>query len=357
MYEELNINSASGPYRVDFTQSKIDKNLFPKYGSDTHYLVDENIAKLYSHHLKTILELPSTLVIKAEEDSKSLRNMLPIFEHLVRSGVRRDHSLMAIGGGVIQDITCFISSVYLRGVPWSFLPTTLLSQADSCIGSKSSINLENTKNILGTFYPPKKIVIFTEFLRTLDLREIKSGIGEIIKVHAINGPESFDAMAADYKKLECDGAVLLRYIRSALEIKKRFIEVDEFDKGIRNIFNYGHSFGHAIEAATHYAIPHGIAVSMGMDMANSIALQRKILPKRHFDRMHGALSKNYAGYESIKIPFDLFIGALLKDKKNTSTSLGLIFAVGDNAKITKVNLDLDSTFKNQCEFFLAALKS
>ena len=357
MYEELYINSASGPYQVRFTQSKIDQNLFPKHGSDTHYLVDENIASLYCDHLKTILELPSTLVIKAEEDSKSLKMMLPIFDHLVRSGVRRDHSLVAIGGGVIQDIACFISSVYLRGVPWSFLPTTLLSQADSCIGSKSSINVGNAKNILGTFYPPKSIVIFTEFLRTLDLREIKSGIGEIIKVHAIDGPGSFDYMAADYKKMECDSTVLLRYIKSALEIKKRFIEVDEFDKGIRNIFNYGHSFGHAIEAATHYAIPHGIAVSMGMDMANSIALQRKILPEKHFDRMHGVLSENYAGYKSVEIPFDLFIGALLKDKKNTSTSLGLIFPVGDDAKITKVNLELDLTFKNQCEFFLAGLKS
>ena len=357
MYEELQVNSATGPYQVRFEQSKVNENLFPKHGSAIHYLVDENIAGLYCDQLHAILEMPSTLIIKANEESKSLKKMLPIFEHLVKNGVRRDHSLVAIGGGVIQDITCFISSVYLRGVSWDFIPTTLLSQADSCIGSKSSINIENAKNILGTFYPPKSIVIFTDFLRTLDLREIKSGIGEIIKVHAIDGSDSFDVMAADYKMLESDSAVLLQYIRGALEIKKRFIEVDEFDKGIRNIFNYGHSFGHAIEAATQYAIPHGIAVSMGMDMANSIASQRKLLPKKHFDRMHGVLSENYAGYENTIIPFDLFINALLKDKKNTSTSLGLVFAVGEDAKIARVNLELDATFINQCEFFLGSLKS
>ena len=357
MYEDLYINSASGPYKVQIEQSKIDLNLFPRQGSVSHYLVDENIASLYSEQLHAILEKPSTLVIKANEEAKSLKNMLPIFEHLVKNGIRRDHSLMAIGGGVIQDITCFISSVYLRGVPWGFMPTTLLSQADSCIGSKSSINIENAKNILGTFYPPKSIVICTDFLRTLDLREIKSGIGEIIKVHAIDGVSSFDLMALDYKKLETDITVLLRYIRSSLEIKKRFIEVDEFDKGIRNIFNYGHSFGHAIEAATQYAIPHGIAVSIGMDMANSIASQRNMLPKKHFDRMHVVLSQNYAGFENTIIPFDPFIDALLKDKKNTTTSLGLVFPLGEDAKITRVSVELDSAFKNQCKFYLASLKS
>jgi hypothetical protein len=127
---------------------------------------------------------------------------------------------------------------------------TLLAQADSCIGSKSSINVGKIKNVLGTFTPPRKITISTRLLSTLDDRDIRSGIGEMLKVHGIDGPDSFDQIAADYARLTSDAETLKRYVRRSLEIKKHIIEQDEFDRGIRNVMNYGHSFGHAIESAT-----------------------------------------------------------------------------------------------------------
>jgi 3-dehydroquinate synthase len=238
---------------------------------------------------------------------------------------------------------------------WRFVPTTLLSQADSCIGSKSSINLGDAKNILGTFNPPSQIYVDPTFLDTLDEREIRSGVGEILKVHAIAGPQDFDALAQDFSQLFTDRTVLLHYIRRALQIKQRYIEQDEFDRGIRNIFNYGHSFGHAIESASNYGVPHGIAVAMGMDMANFIAARRGMLPQEHFERMHTTLRSNYAPFAGSSIPLDALLAALQKDKKNTATQLGLVFPLGEDAAVSRVNLTSDRQFAEDCRVFLEGL--
>lgn len=352
--ENLEIQSHKGPYTVSF-----DDGLLRDPGclmaGEPHFLVDANVARLYVQELRDVLAHPNVIVIEATEGNKSLEKIIPVFERLVQNKIRRGHMLVAIGGGIIQDITCFIASTLLRGLPWRFAPTTLLSQADSCIGSKSSINLGDTKNILGTFNPPQEIFVDTGFLDTLEHREIQSGVGEIVKVHAIDGIASFDRLAADFDRLFTDRAVLLAFIRSALLIKQRFIEEDEFDQGIRNIFNYGHSFGHAIESATNYGVPHGIAVAMGMDMANHIAAERGLLPEAHCQRMHATLRKNYGDYARTPISLEAMLSALMKDKKNTSTMLGLIFPLGAEAAIQRVQVPPDETFRAQCVHFLEKL--
>ena len=356
MSELLTIQSHKGPYTVSFGDT-LFADLPEIVDAEAHFLVDANVARLYGDRLKSVLDRPSTVVIDAHEDNKSLERTIPVFERLIASKARRGQVLVAVGGGIVQDVTCFIASTFLRGVPWHFVPTTLLAQADSCIGSKSSINLGATKNIVGTFYPPRRVYIWTQFLDTLEDKEIQSGIGEIVKVHAIDGAASFDRMAAEFESLYRDRAVLLRYIRAALLIKKRHIEEDEFDTGIRNIFNYGHSFGHAIESATNYQVPHGIAVTIGMDMANTIAVERGLLPAVHRDRMRGTLRRNYRGYEGVDISADVLVDALMKDKKNTSTMLGLIFPVGEDAAIRRVDVSPDEVFRAQCARFLSGLKA
>jgi 3-dehydroquinate synthase len=350
----MSIQSHKGPYEVSFVDDLL-QNPASLLGGEPHFLVDAAVARLYAHPLERVLEHPNAILIEAKEENKSLQGIIPVMERLVGNRVRKSHVLVAIGGGIIQDITCFIASTLLRGLPWRFVPTTLLSQADSCIGSKSSINLGDAKNILGTFNPPAGIFVDTQFLDTLEHREIQSGVGEIIKVHAIDGAASFDRLARDFDGLFADRKVLLKYIRSALLIKQRFIEQDEFDQGIRNIFNYGHSFGHAIESATNYAVPHGIAVTMGMDMANHVAAARGLLPVNHFERMHSTLRKNYGEYSAVPIPFAPLLSALMKDKKNTSTKLGLILPVGSDAAIERVQLPPDDEFRAQCAGFMAGL--
>lgn len=354
MSELLSIQSHKGIYSVNFDNKLLD-NMSQFLVGEPHFIIDANVARLYAIQLKPILDHKNAVLIEATEENKSIERIIPIFEKLVANSVRRDHTLIAIGGGIIQDITCFIASTLLRGMVWKFIPTTLLAQADSCIGSKSSINLGKTKNIIGTFNPPNEIFVCTDFLDTLENKEILSGIGEILKVHAIDSAAAFDQLSADYEALLSDRNVLLAYIRRALLIKQRFIEVDEFDRGVRNIFNYGHSFGHAIEAATNFGVPHGIAVAMGMDMANRIASLRGLVQEQHYLRMHPVLRKNYESYAKTIIPLDDMLSALLKDKKNTSSKLVLIFPVGENAKIQRVEVDSDVAFRNQCQQFFSEM--
>lgn len=334
-------------------EDAVPSNVGASLGSDVHFLVDANVARLYATNLTSVLSHRNTIMIDATEENKSLKNTVPLFERLVHNNVRRDHTLVAIGGGIVQDITCFIASTLLRGIAWRFVPTTLLAQADSCIGSKSSINLGNAKNILGTFNPPKSVTIHAGFLSSLDPTDIRSGVGEIIKVHAIEGVASFDRLAAEFGRLFDDRAVLLRYIRSALLIKKPYIEEDEYDRGIRNVFNFGHSFGHAIESATNYQVPHGIAVTMGMQMANFIAVRRGLLPMAHYERMRPILRKNYGAYAETAIPVDSLLIAMTKDKKNTNSALRLIFPVGGDASIQPVLVTPDIFFREQCMEALA----
>ncbi len=356
MYDSIEIQSQSGIYKVEFDLSGVGQ-LFRHFPGDVHFIVDQELANLYGSELDQILTCEKTIKVIAEEGSKEISRVSPLIETLLKNGIRRQSTIVAIGGGVIQDIACFISTVLYRGVDWNFVPTTLLSQADSCIGSKSSINLGAFKNILGTFKPPKKIVISPEFLTSLERKEIQSGIGEIIKVHIIDGPESFDLLATEFDLFTNDMSVLSRYIERALKIKKKYIELDEFDKGIRNIFNYGHSFGHAIESATDFAVPHGIAVTIGMDMANNIAAWRGLLPSEHRDRMQPVLKANYSAYANVDVPLDGFIEALQRDKKNTVDKLVLIMPLGEKAEVQKVKMDNDLEFRNQCEKFLREMQA
>jgi 3-dehydroquinate synthase len=295
-------------------------------------------------------------LVQPTEEFKSLDVVSKIIQRLVANKIRRNHTIVAIGGGITQDLTCFTASTILRGVDWVFIPTTLLAQADSCIGSKSSINVGDSKNIVGTFYPPKKIWIDTSFLRTLHQDEIRSGIGEILKVHAIESSDEFDRAAISFELMLKDFDVLEQFIHSALLIKKRFIEIDEFDAGIRNIFNLGHSFGHAIEAATSFGVPHGIAVSMGMHIACSVAAARDLLRESHAERMQLVLAKNFSPYASVEIPIDSMMSALMKDKKNSSNELGLILPMGEQAEIKKIMIAPDAQFQQQLADSLSALR-
>jgi len=352
--ENIKINSFKGGYEVFFV-NEIDSIISSFKDREPHFILDAKVAKLYSNELNFVLEHPNTILVEAIEENKSIESIIPLFKRLVDDKVRRTHVLVGIGGGIIQDITCFVASTLLRGLQWDFIPTTLLAQTDSCIGSKSSINLGNTKNILGTFNPPNHIYIWDDFLNTLESTEIYSGLGEIIKVHAIAGSKYFDDLSLNYSKVLQDRQTLLRYVNDALLIKLPYIEKDEFDLGIRNIFNYGHSFGHAIEAVTRFQVPHGIAVTMGMEVANRIATLRGLLPEAHYLRMRNMLLQNYQQYRGVKIDIGEFISALMKDKKNTTTLLSLVLSVGDDADIKIVQIQPDQAFIEQCSIALQGL--
>jgi len=321
--KNIEIKSHKGKYIASFVRTGMDA-LNEDINENAIYIIDENIAEIYRDRLSNILNKGRVLKIQATEENKSLEKFPKYVSQLVQLSVRREQQLIAIGGGIIQDITCFLATTLMRGLPWVFYPTTLLAQADSCIGSKSSINSGDIKNILGTFTPPDNVVIDIDFLSSLSHKDILSGMGEMIKVHAISSPKSFDRISDAYDDILADSTVMEKYIHNSLLIKKEIIEIDEFDKGPRNVMNYGHSFGHAIESATNFGIPHGIAVTIGMDMANYVAFILGVSTEAHFKRMHGVMIKNYQLFRDVNIDIDLLISALQKDKKNTASQLRLI---------------------------------
>ncbi len=211
------------------------------------------------------------------------------------------------------------------------------------------------KNLMGTFYPPSQIVVRTRVLQTLDPRDLRSGVGEMLKVHAIDGPASFDRIAVDYPRIFSDASVMAHYVRRSLEIKKRYVEEDEFDQGARNVMNYGHSFGHAIESATDFAVPHGIAVTIGVDMANFVAARLGLMNAQHFDRMHPTLAENYAGFDRVQVPLESFFGALSKDKKNVGDSLGLVLP-NSEARVGVGTHDNTEQFRAICREYLEKVR-
>lgn len=350
--DPFQVTSHRGPYAVRYETGLPFASLATLDPRRHHLIVDTKVARLYGSELAFGFAHFSALQVEATEDAKSLDQFSGYVEHLLAHGIRRDHALVAVGGGIIQDITCFLAAVLMRGVAWSFHPTTLLAQADSCIGSKSSINVGRVKNVLGTFTPPTDIAINVGVLATLELHDTRSGVGEMLKVHAIEGPTSFDRIAADYDRLFADEAVMARYIHQSLKIKQGIIEADEFDRGSRNVMNYGHSFGHAIESATEFAVPHGIAVTIGMDMANYVAARAGLAPLAHFARMHDTLARNAQDFAQTPVPLEAFLSAIGKDKKNTNDMLNLVLP-GSDGRIGRMALPKDEAFRSACADYLS----
>jgi 3-dehydroquinate synthase len=296
-----------------------------------------------SHVLDHVGNLPNAIVVDANEELKSYAQAACIIELLIDKGLKRNHTLVAVGGGIVQDLTCWIASTYMRGIDWNFVPTTLLAQTDSCIGSKSSINFLGYKNLLGTFNAPQKVLICPEFLTTLNQADIRSGKAELIKLLIIG---NFDVQHIE-KVIHADNNALADYIKTALEVKRNFIQADEFDTGVRNILNYGHCFGHALESASDYRIPHGIAVAMGMDLAN------KLNDALTFNRYHHILKDLYADFLPLNIDTDRAIRAMNQDKKNTTGMANIIVPGPDGLFKNKYNTTTE--FWNQCKELIESL--
>jgi len=206
------------------------------------------------------------ILIQSDETEKSLERMAPLIERMKAMGVNRKTHVVAVGGGIIQDIATFVASIYMRGLRWTYVPTTLLAMVDSCIGGKSSINVGKLKNLVGGFHPPEKVIVDTRFVDTLDNQQIIDGLCEAAKICYARGVFSDFHAAVANKTTTADLArdIVLRSLSS----KRWFVEEDEFDQGVRLLLNFGHTFGHAIEAASDFRVSHGVAVGIGILVAH-----------------------------------------------------------------------------------------
>ena len=329
-------------YSVEFINN-FEETLKKELVEGDFLIIDNKIIKLYSEKLDSYLSNYQYVGIEATETQKSYQGLIPIIKRLIEKGFTKNCRLVAIGGGITQDVTAFISSIIYRGVKWLYFPTTLLAQGDSCIGSKTSINFEGYKNQMGGFYPPSKIFIYKDFLLSLSQSDIKSGMGEMLHYFIVAGENDFNYFKGLYQKAFTDNIIRSNIIEHSLEIKKTYIEKDEFDQNIRQVFNYGHSFGHAIESLTNYKIPHGIAVSFGMDMANYISVKMGLLDHSVRDEIRQITKYIWEGYSLSGIDIHAFINALSKDKKNVGNQLGLILNKG-YGKIYKQLVTVDKNF-------------
>ena len=291
-------------------------------------IIDQKIKEYYPEIADLASRNNLLIDVEAHEKQKSYKGLIPIINKLIKSGFRKNHRLIGIGGGITQDITAFTASIMYRGVSWLFFPTTLLAQGDSCIGSKTSINFDEYKNQVGGFYPPNQIYIDLNFLNTLSPADIQSGLGEMSHYFIVAGEEDFKEYKNNYKTALFDRSVIRNMIARSLAIKKSYIEVDEFDQNKRQVFNYGHSFGHAIESLTNYTIPHGIAVSFGMDIANFISVKMGILDNSVRIEIKELLQKIWNEFNIKELNVENFCIALSKDKKNIGNELRLILCKG-----------------------------
>ncbi len=337
------IKSVIHNYEVHFIDN-FGKSISEEILDGDFIIVDNKIKQLYKAQLTPILQKCKHIGIDATEPQKSYEGIIPVIRHLIENGFRKNHRLVAVGGGITQDITAFISSIMYRGVKWIFYPTTLLAQGDSCIGSKTSINFEAYKNQVGGFYPPNKILVFPGFIDTLSEAEMKSGMGEMLHYFIVSGRDDFEMYKLLYKEAFTNKETLSKIIARSLEIKKGYIEVDEFDKNVRQVFNYGHSFGHAIESLTEYRVPHGVAVSFGMDMANFVSVKLGLIPEKIREEIREITEFIWSGYFINEIDINKFLKALSKDKKNVGAQLGLILNKG-YGQIFKNIMDADEAFK------------
>lgn len=321
----ISILSGQGNYAVTFPDSLPELVAQMLSVPSAVVVVDSMVSAIYADALAPLLASRSTLVVPATEEEKTPAGIIRMWEFLQRANATKQTNILVLGGGIIQDITQFSAHNYYRGIRWHFAPTTLLSQADSCIGAKCGINLGAFKNQLGVFHSPAHVWICLPFLETLSDNELCSGYGEILKLHLTrSGPEFFRELASAVNGQGWRNLHLARFIRQSLEVKKSVIEEDEYEQDLRRILNYGHTFGHSLEAITQHSIPHGVAVAWGVDLINFLALRQGLIDESHFNEVHNFINKNFRWRLPRGFTAEILIDGTRRDKKVADGKVNLV---------------------------------
>jgi len=293
-------------------------------------LSDKNVAALHGQAVQGALAFagldPGWIEVPSGEAAKSIQTCLGVVEKLIQAGADRASALIALGGGVVGDITGFIASTYMRGIPYVQVPTTLLAQVDSSIGGKTAIDLPTGKNLMGSFHQPRAVFIDLAFLQTLPEREFKSGLAEIVKCGLIDDPELFSALESGGDEIaRRDMDFLEKIIAKTCRIKKGMVELDETDKGMRRYLNFGHTVGHALESESDYTLSHGEAVSVGMIAAALLSERLNYLPSLERERITATIAALGLPYQ---VPRDSSTEGILSrlkvDKKKSGEKVNFV---------------------------------
>lgn len=336
--DSFSFNTAQG--RTDIFYS--DEPYLPVLSDkNAVYVADTNTAPIARAARNFSTDIPLA-VIEAGETHKNFQSLQTVLETALTAGLTRKGVFIGIGGGMVCDITAFAASIYMRGAVCKLVPTSLLAMADAAIGGKTAINFLNYKNMIGTFFKSGEIYISVAVLESLNEKEYRSGLAEILKTAFLYSSELYDIFCSRKDGIfNRDGRVLSRMIRLAAEAKARTVARDFEEKGERAFLNFGHTFGHALETICGFSIPHGNAVAWGMARALHFGKQAGLTAPGYTDaacsliRSYGygteavpAFIKNaepYSAYGNLKDGFaKKIIEVMKKDKKNTDGKINLI---------------------------------
>ncbi len=296
------------------------------------------------------------LSFPAGEESKNMATVIDLARKMVELGADRQTGILALGGGVVGDIAAFLASIYMRGIPLIQIPTTLLAQVDSSVGGKTGVDLPEGKNLIGTFYQPKRVYADIEALTTLPQAEVRNGLAEVVKYGVIKSPELFELLEQHGQEvLGLEPKVTAQTVFRSCSIKSDVVAADEREGNLRRVLNFGHTVGHAVEAAALYQIPHGEAVAIGMVVASRISVSKGLMPTGDLERLIGLLRS--LGLPT-QVPQDLCTEKLMvllhHDKKVRAGRIHFVLCkrigqtlITDEVSREELTSAIDSTRKSQ----------
>jgi 3-dehydroquinate synthase len=367
MMKKLNINLSENSYPI-----LIGNGLFARLFDEIYkrrnygkilFLVDGNVSRIYR---KQIIELidgyftgkgldSSTIVkilpIKPGETSKSIETLSKVYSYMIDNNFGRDSLVVALGGGVVGDLAGFAASTFMRCVDYVQVPTTLLSAVDSSVGGKTGINFLHTKNIVGSFYQPKFVLIDLDFLKSLNKTEILCGAGEILKYAFMTGPGFYSFIKKNIDKLlTLDNVVLTKIIVECLKIKGSVVESDEKESGLRKILNLGHTFAHAYESVLEYKVKHGEAVAAGLVCAVILSRKLSLMDEALYQDFINFLKQFTIRKSFNNLDKQKLYSAMLKDKKNRGGKIKFVLPHSIGELLVDVEADKDDVVYSLNEF-------
>jgi len=299
---------------------------------------------------------PQVLFLPSGERNKRLASVETLATTLSTSGADRSSLLIAFGGGIIGDVTGFLAAIYMRGIDYVQIPTTLLSQVDSSVGGKTGVNLSTGKNLIGSFHHPRAVFADIDVLQTLPRRELRAGLYECVKAGIIRDPSLFSYMERNAESiLAADDAALTRVIANAIRMKADVVTRDERESGLRMILNYGHTLGHAIETVTNYrALLHGEAIGWGMLAATELSRMRGHLTEAQANRIVNLIHA-YGPLPRFRSTAEKLFAATARDKKNRAGTRRFVLAesIGKAAIVPDVT---DDELRTVIDWLLARVR-
>ena len=332
MANTIKVGKGSSKYEVIISKNALTKsNLAPQIKSSKNILIvtDSGIPKKYIKELKAKISNNKNIYtheLPQGETSKSANEYLNLLEKLAKLKFDRSDLMIALGGGMVGDITGFTAASYLRGIDFIQIPTSLLAQVDSSVGGKTAINIERGKNLVGAFYNPKLVLISTSFLETLSNNQFRSGLGEIVKYSLLGNKKIRSILENNSKEIQKkDPIVMENLISESIKTKAKIVTKDEKENGIRAILNLGHTFGHAIEAFKKYkGITHGQAVIYGIQIIARISYLEGLIDQSKYKDLDNTIHSLELDTDFQKFKYRDLKKFIMNDKKVTRGKLNLI---------------------------------